>query len=281
MAIGVAAVVLATQPGISARGADGSGRDRLDARRRSSPSNTCCGSRSRRGRTGRTMTSRGSRAGIGRRISAASSISLARCRWLSCWRACRSRRRSSSARSGCFKLVPYAHGLDLLGPGAAQRAPDAAGPASRLRHGAGAGGDARLRGSRATRSPRRSAASRARCGGRSRTLTTVGYGDEVPVTALGRLLAGGVMLCGIGICALWTAILVTGFSHEMRRSEFLRTWDLVARVPYLPRPGRGEHRRGGAAAAPARLQRRRGHRPPRPARRLHVLHRLGRGRRSS
>ena len=65
------------------------------------------------------------------------------------------------------------------------------------------------------------------------TLTTVGYGDEVPVTALGRLLAGAVMLCGIGICAVWTAILVTGFSHEMRRSEFLRTWELVARVPFL------------------------------------------------
>lgn len=65
------------------------------------------------------------------------------------------------------------------------------------------------------------------------TLTTVGYGDEVPVTVLGRLLAGGVMLCGIGICALWTAILVTGFSYEMRRSEFLRTWDLVARVSYF------------------------------------------------
>jgi voltage-gated potassium channel len=63
------------------------------------------------------------------------------------------------------------------------------------------------------------------------TLTTVGYGDEVPVTALGRLLAGAVMLCGIGICAVWTAILVTGFSNEMRRSEFLRSWDLIARVP--------------------------------------------------
>jgi voltage-gated potassium channel len=63
------------------------------------------------------------------------------------------------------------------------------------------------------------------------TLTTVGYGDEVPVTALGRLVAGAVMLCGIGICAVWTAILVTGFSNEMRRSEFLRSWDLIARVP--------------------------------------------------
>jgi voltage-gated potassium channel len=65
------------------------------------------------------------------------------------------------------------------------------------------------------------------------TLTTVGYGDEVPVTPLGRVLAGVVMLCGIGVCALWTAILVTGFSYEMRRSEFLRTWDLIARVPYF------------------------------------------------
>ncbi len=65
------------------------------------------------------------------------------------------------------------------------------------------------------------------------TLTTVGYGDEIPITVPGRLLAGAVMLCGIGVCALWTAILVTGFSYEMRRSEFLRTWDLVARVPFF------------------------------------------------
>jgi voltage-gated potassium channel len=71
------------------------------------------------------------------------------------------------------------------------------------------------------------------------TLTTVGYGDEVPATALGRMVAGAVMLCGIGICALWTAILVTGFSFEMRRSEFLRTWDLVARVPYFQGLGAG------------------------------------------
>jgi len=47
------------------------------------------------------------------------------------------------------------------------------------------------------------------------------------------MLASVVMLCGIGICALWTAILVTGFSYEMRRSEFLRTWDLIAHVPYF------------------------------------------------
>jgi voltage-gated potassium channel len=71
------------------------------------------------------------------------------------------------------------------------------------------------------------------------TLTTVGYGDEIPATTLGRMLAGAVMLCGIGVCALWTAILVAGFSYEMRRSEFLRTWDLVARVPYFKGLGAG------------------------------------------
>jgi voltage-gated potassium channel len=65
------------------------------------------------------------------------------------------------------------------------------------------------------------------------TLTTVGYGDEVPITLFGRILAGMVMLCGLGICALWTAIIVTGFSYEMKRSEFLRTWELIARVPYF------------------------------------------------
>ncbi len=71
------------------------------------------------------------------------------------------------------------------------------------------------------------------------TLTTVGYGDEVPVTALGRILAGIVMLCGIGVCALWTAILVTGFSYEIKRSEFLRAWELVARVPYFQNQNAG------------------------------------------
>jgi voltage-gated potassium channel len=63
------------------------------------------------------------------------------------------------------------------------------------------------------------------------TLTTTGYGDVVPQTAAGRLLGGVVMMCGIGVFALWAAILATGFSQEMRRRAFVKTWDLVARVP--------------------------------------------------
>ena len=63
------------------------------------------------------------------------------------------------------------------------------------------------------------------------TLTTTGYGDAVPVTPAGRILGGIVMVCGIGMFALWAGILASGFSQELRRSEFLRTWDLVAQMP--------------------------------------------------
>ena len=71
------------------------------------------------------------------------------------------------------------------------------------------------------------------------TLTTVGYGDSVPVTVLGRLLAGAVMICGIAVFALWAGILATTFSDEMRRRAFLKTWDLVSRVPYFQGLGAG------------------------------------------
>jgi len=65
------------------------------------------------------------------------------------------------------------------------------------------------------------------------TLTTTGYGDLVPQTAAGRVLAAATMACGLGAAALLTSILATGFVAEARRMEFLRTWDLVARVPFL------------------------------------------------
>jgi voltage-gated potassium channel len=65
------------------------------------------------------------------------------------------------------------------------------------------------------------------------TLTTTGYGDAVPSTPLGRLLSGLVMMCGILVFALWAGILATGFSEEVRRREFLRTFDLVHKVPFF------------------------------------------------
>jgi voltage-gated potassium channel len=69
------------------------------------------------------------------------------------------------------------------------------------------------------------------------TLTTTGYGDMVPATPLGRLLGGTVMVCGIAVFALWAGILATEFAQEMRRHDFLRTWDLVAKVPFFQKLG--------------------------------------------
>src|SRR5436190_949147 len=65
------------------------------------------------------------------------------------------------------------------------------------------------------------------------TLTTVGYGDVVPVTVLGRLVAAMVMISGLGVFGLWTGILATGFAAETRRDNFLKTWDSVSKVPFF------------------------------------------------
>ncbi len=65
------------------------------------------------------------------------------------------------------------------------------------------------------------------------TLTTVGYGDYVPVTAAGRLVASVVMVCGIAVFAMWAGILATAFANEVRRREFLRNWDLITKVPFF------------------------------------------------
>jgi voltage-gated potassium channel len=63
------------------------------------------------------------------------------------------------------------------------------------------------------------------------TLTTVGYGDVVPVTPLGKMLGGVVMLLGVGMIALPVAIIATGFSQEASRHQFVVTWGMIARVP--------------------------------------------------
>jgi voltage-gated potassium channel len=69
------------------------------------------------------------------------------------------------------------------------------------------------------------------------TMTTTGYGDVVPHTVLGRMLAGIVMISGIAVFALWAGILASGYTEETRRREFLRTWDLVAKVPFFHNVG--------------------------------------------
>jgi voltage-gated potassium channel len=65
------------------------------------------------------------------------------------------------------------------------------------------------------------------------TLTTTGYGDVVPITPLGRMVAALVMICGLGVFGLWTGILATGFAAETRRDNFLKTWESVTKVPFF------------------------------------------------
>ena len=47
------------------------------------------------------------------------------------------------------------------------------------------------------------------------TLTTVGYGDVVPITAAGRAVAAMTALMGVCVVALQTGIVATGFSKQM------------------------------------------------------------------
>ncbi|MBZ9747827.1 cyclic nucleotide-binding domain-containing protein [Mesorhizobium sp. CO1-1-7] len=69
------------------------------------------------------------------------------------------------------------------------------------------------------------------------TLSTTGYGDAIPQSFAGRVLAGAVMMCGIGVFALWAGILASGFYQEIRREDFVRNWQLVAAVPLFQKLG--------------------------------------------
>ena len=51
------------------------------------------------------------------------------------------------------------------------------------------------------------------------TLTTVGYGDIYPITPFGKFLGGVIAVIGIGLFALPTGILASGFSDEISRRK--------------------------------------------------------------
>ena len=63
------------------------------------------------------------------------------------------------------------------------------------------------------------------------TLTTVGYGDAIPATALGKVLGGIVMIFGLAMFALPIGIVATSFAQEIHRRDFVVTWGMVAKVP--------------------------------------------------
>jgi voltage-gated potassium channel len=63
------------------------------------------------------------------------------------------------------------------------------------------------------------------------TLGTIGYGDVVPVTTLGRFIAAATIFAGLIMVALPVGIVATAFANEIHRRDFVVTWGMVARVP--------------------------------------------------
>jgi voltage-gated potassium channel len=56
------------------------------------------------------------------------------------------------------------------------------------------------------------------------TITTVGYGDLTPVTVVGRLIATGVMICGIALLGVVTATIASWIVEQVgRRNEDAQT----------------------------------------------------------
>jgi len=72
------------------------------------------------------------------------------------------------------------------------------------------------------------------------TLGTIGYGDVVPVTALGRLVAAVTIFTGLIMIALPVGIVATAFANEIHRRDFVVTWSMVARVPLFSELHAGE-----------------------------------------
>jgi len=63
------------------------------------------------------------------------------------------------------------------------------------------------------------------------TLGTIGYGDVVPVTLIGRVVAAVTIFFGLIMVALPIGIVATAFADEVHRRNFVVTWSMVARVP--------------------------------------------------
>jgi voltage-gated potassium channel len=65
------------------------------------------------------------------------------------------------------------------------------------------------------------------------TLTTVGYGDKVPITPIGKLIAGVTEVSGLLLFALPIGILANGFVSDLYRRQFAITWSMIKRQPLL------------------------------------------------
>jgi voltage-gated potassium channel len=72
------------------------------------------------------------------------------------------------------------------------------------------------------------------------TLGTIGYGDVVPITPLGKIIASVTIFGGLIMIALPVGIIATAFSEQIHRRDFVVTWSMVARVPLFAGLDAGE-----------------------------------------
>lgn len=63
------------------------------------------------------------------------------------------------------------------------------------------------------------------------TLTTVGYGDVVPVTVLGKIVGGAMMIFGLGMFAIPIGIIASAFSRDIHQRDFVISFGMVSNVP--------------------------------------------------
>jgi voltage-gated potassium channel len=72
------------------------------------------------------------------------------------------------------------------------------------------------------------------------TLGTVGYGDVVPLTPLGKFIATGTIFIGLIMMALPVGIIATAFAEQVHRRDFIVTWSMIAHVPLFAGLDAGE-----------------------------------------
>lgn len=65
------------------------------------------------------------------------------------------------------------------------------------------------------------------------TLTTVGYGDIVPMTPVGKMFGGLITIAGIAMFTLPAGLLAAGFAREIKRKDFMLNFSMVSKVPFF------------------------------------------------
>jgi voltage-gated potassium channel len=73
------------------------------------------------------------------------------------------------------------------------------------------------------------------------TLTTVGYGDMVPITPLGKFLGGLFAIAGVGLLALPAGILSSGFFELLHNKDRDKDTDRDQRNERCPHCGKQIH----------------------------------------